>query len=136
MERGLLLASDGSDNAKFSIEQFIDQFPKHERIAEAHLAIASLFLQESPTNYDTANNSLIKGKAHAVRSTDKERADYLDFWINENSTQIDLIEFKGNSFVEKWPNSSHSPEIRMRLGEIFYINKRIFYMHIFMWLKS
>ena len=123
LERGLLLASDQSEKAKISIEQFIDEFPKHERIAEAHLAIASLFLQESPTNYDSANNSLTKGKAHAVRSSDKERADYLDFWINEHSTEIDQIELKGNSFVEKWPNSSHSPEIRMRLGEIFYINK-------------
>ena len=123
LERGLLLASDGSDNAKFSIEQFIDQFPKHERIAEAHLAIASLLLQESPTNYERANKSLITGKAHAVKSTDKERADYLDFWISENSSEIGAIEVKGNSFLEKWPNSSHSPEIRMRLGEIFYINK-------------
>ena len=52
LERGLLLASDQSEKAKISIEQFIDEFPKHERIAEAHLAIASLFLQESPTNYD------------------------------------------------------------------------------------
>ena len=123
LERGLLLTSKDSREAKRAIDVFIDEYPQHERIAEAHLAITSLFLLESPVNFEAAKISLEKGQAHAIRLTDKERADYLDFWIHENNSSIDLVESKGNEFVQKWPNSPHSPEIRMRLGEIFYLNK-------------
>ena len=50
LERGLLLTSTDTREAKRAIDVFIDEYPQHERIAEAHLAITSLLLLESPVN--------------------------------------------------------------------------------------
>jgi len=123
LERGLLLAAEQNANAKKAIEEFIDLYPKHERIAEAHLAITSLILLESPVDFELAKASLVKANNHAVKTVDKERLDYLRFWLEENSSNPQSASTIADEFVKKWPNSSYSPEIRMRQAELYYTSK-------------
>lgn len=123
LERGLLLASEQNIIAKKSIDEFIELYPQHDRIAEAYLAVTSLLLLESPVTYESVKSSLKKANDHSVKPIDKERVGYLSFWLEENSDNSEAANKHADEFVSKWPNSSYAPEIRMRQAEIFYANK-------------
>lgn len=123
LERGLLLASEQNTIAKKAIKEFIELYPQHDRIAEAYLAVTSLLLLESPVNYESVKASLKRANDYSVKPIDKERVDYLSFWLEENLDNSVAANKLADKFVSKWPNSSHAPEIRMRQAEIFYANK-------------
>ncbi|RZO13352.1 MAG: hypothetical protein EVB09_10660 [Verrucomicrobiaceae bacterium] len=123
IEQGLLLASEQNSSALSKLETFTTQFPQHPRTAEAHLAIAAINLLAFPPKTKSAREALSLARNFAITPTDKQRADYLAFWIEESAGNLaECLKF-GDSFIKKWPDSSQAPSIRMRQAELCFRNK-------------
>jgi len=123
LEQGLLLASEQNASALSKLETFTAQFPQHRRTAEAHLAIAAINLLAFPPKTKAARESLSLARNFATDPTDKRRADYLAFWIEESAGNLkESLKF-GDTFIKKWPDSPQSPSIRMRQAELCFRNK-------------
>ena len=123
LEQGLLLASEQNPAALSKLETFTAQFPQHERTAEAHLAITAINLLAFPPKTKAARESLSLARNFATDPTDKRRADYLAFWIEESAGNLKECLSFGDQFIKKWPNSPQSPSIRMRQAELCFRNK-------------
>lgn len=123
IEQGLLLASEQNSSALSKLETFTTQFPKHPRTAEAHLAIAAINLLAFPPKTKAAREALSLARNFAITPTDKQRADYLAFWIEESAGNLEECLKFGDSFIKKWPDSSQAPSVRMRQAELCFRNK-------------
>ena len=123
IEQGLLLASEQNPSALSKLETFTVQFPQHSRTAEAYLAIATIDLLAFPPKTKSAREALALARNYSTDPTDKMRADYLAFWIEESAGNLkDSLKF-GDYFIKKWPSSPQSPSIRMRQAELCFRNK-------------
>ena len=123
IEQGLLLASEQNPSALSKLETFTTQFPQHPRTAEAHLAIAAINLLAFPPKSKSAREALSLARNYAINPTDKKRADYLAFWIEESAGNLNECLKFGDSFIKKWPNSSQAPSVRMRQAELCFRNR-------------
>jgi tetratricopeptide (TPR) repeat protein len=122
LEQGLVQAAQGNQAAATSLRTFLRDFPNNKRASEAWVALSELAFHQSAPRLDEARAHL----AHALQSQPnaaaKERADYLNIWIEDAAGQTDDAKVVplANQFVHDHPASPFIPEVRMKLAEMYY----------------
>ncbi len=122
LERGLMQAGQGDAKAENSLRTFLRDFPRSKRISEAWVALAEMAFHASPPRLDEARANL----AHAMEShptaVARERADYLNIWIEDTPANIDEAKVLSlaTQFVRDHPDSAFVPDVRMKLAEAYY----------------
>jgi tetratricopeptide (TPR) repeat protein len=122
LEEGLSQAAQGNNQAAQTIENFLRQFPRHQRAAEAWVALAELAFHGAPPRFDDARKNLEKARASGPNAAATERADYLAIWIEDAAAESDPAKViaAATEFLRKYPGSPFLADVRMKLAETYY----------------
>lgn len=119
LDAALLAASHGDKHAADDLQNFVRQFPQHERVSEARVALAELAFHSSPPRLEEARTYLssISNPAPAA----EERRDYLLIWLEDarGGTAAKVIELAKN-FLQRHPHSKSAEDVRWKLAEVYY----------------
>jgi TolA-binding protein len=121
LEEGLLQAANGDKRARDSLQNFLRDFPQHERASEAWVALAELAFHASPPRMDEARKDLARAAESNPTAAAQERGDYLAIWIEDadggnDAKVIDLAK----RFLKHHATSRSEPDVRMKLAEVYY----------------
>src|SRR6266700_2337537 len=121
LEEGLMQAAKGDKKAAESLQRFIRDFPKNPRVSEAWVSLAELAFHFSPPRLDEARRNLARAADAKPTAAAAERADYLMIWIEDSAggNEAKVIEL-AKRFVDQYGASPFTPEVRMKLAEIYY----------------
>jgi tetratricopeptide (TPR) repeat protein len=122
LEEGLTQAAQGNTKAAETLQTFLREFPRHQRSAEAWVALAELAFHGVPANLEAAKKDLAHAAESGPNDAAKERADYLSIWIEDSAPNTDaarVIE-SANQFLRKYPTSPLVSDVRMKLAETYY----------------
>ena len=121
-EEGLTQAAQGNSKAASTIEDFIRQFPRHKRVAEAWVALAELAFHAAPPRFDEARKNLERARASGPNAAATERADYLTIWLEDAAPDSDPAKIiaAAENFLRKYPGSPFVADVRMKLAETYY----------------
>jgi tetratricopeptide (TPR) repeat protein len=121
LEEGLMQAAKGDPKAADSLRNFVRDFPRNQRVAEALVALAELAFHSIPPRLDDARKYIAQATASNPTAAAVERADYLMIWIEDSATGSDakVIEL-ANRFLQQHATSSFAPDVRMKLAETYY----------------
>jgi tetratricopeptide (TPR) repeat protein len=120
LEEGFTQAQAGDPRAGDTLELFIHHFPRHPRQNEARLALAELALQDG--DRDGVARYLQVVNASAPDAESAERAAYLAVFAADAETppaQSKVVQL-ARQFIERFPRSTWLPEVRMKLGQIYF----------------
>ena len=122
LERGLVQAAQGDAKAENSLRAFLRDFPKSKRVSEAWVALAEIAFHASPSRLDEARADLAHAMESQPTAVARERADYLNIWIEDAPAKIDELKVLSlaNQFVRDHPASAFIPDVRMKLAEAYY----------------
>lgn len=122
LEEGLTQAAQGNNKAAQTVADFLRQFPRHKRAAEAWVALAELAFHGAPPRLDEARKHLEKARASEPNAAATERADYLAIWIEDAAPDSDPAKViaAAAEFIRKYPGSSFVSDVRMKLAETYY----------------
>ncbi|HEX8077115.1 MAG TPA: tetratricopeptide repeat protein [Chthoniobacterales bacterium] len=122
LEEGLTQAGQGNSKAAQTLESFVNQFPRHKRLAEAWVALSELAFHAAPPRFDDARKNLEKARASAPNAAATERADYLSIWIADAVADSDPAKVitAATEFLRKYPASPFLSDVRMKLAETYY----------------
>jgi tetratricopeptide (TPR) repeat protein len=122
LEQGLTEAAQGNSTAAQTLEKFLNQFPRHKRIAEAWVALAELAFHGAPPRFDEARKNLGRARMSGPSAAAIERADYLTIWIEDAVPDSDPTKVisAAENFLRKYPASSFVADVRMKLAETYY----------------
>jgi TolA-binding protein len=120
LEEGLLQARSGDPRATATLETFVRDFPDNRRVAEAQLALAELVFAGG--DMDSASHLLQAAYVSASSNESREQADYLAIFIADSSPNRQDAEVLrlGRKFLDEWPSSHLRPQVRMKLGELYF----------------
>jgi len=121
LEAGLTEAGKNDPGAAALLKNFLREFPKSDRAAEAWLALAELAFHATPPRVDEARKDLAHAAESKPAAAAQERADYLAVWLEDatpggETKAIDLA----RKFVQQHDKSALLPSVRMKLGEIYF----------------
>ena len=122
LEEGLTQAAQGNGKAAQTLDNFVRQFPRHDRVGEAWVALAELAFHGAPPRFDEARKNLEKARSSNPNPAALERADYLAIWIEDATPDSDPGKVIGGAteFLRKYPSSTFLPDVRMKLAETYY----------------
>ncbi len=126
LEQGLFLAARSLSQAFETLSLFLDKFPNHARAADAHLALAELYLNEVPPKPVSAREHLNAATDYKLSQQQEESLDYIAVWIEESDGNHSAIIEQALRYLDHWPNSQRTPEIRLKLGGAYYQEKDYF----------
>jgi TolA-binding protein len=115
-------AAQGNSTAAQTLQNFLSQFPRHKRIAEAWVALAELAFHGAPPRFDEARKNLGRARISGPSAAAIERADYLTIWIEDAVPDSDPAKVisAAENFLRKYPASSFVADVRMKLAETYY----------------
>ncbi|MEP6670936.1 MAG: tetratricopeptide repeat protein [Chthoniobacter sp.] len=120
LEEGFAEARFGDPRAGDTIELFLHHFPKHPRQNEARVALAELALDNGDKS-GAAHYLQVVNSASPDAET-AERAAYLAVFLADAEAPPNapkLIEL-GRKFLHDFPHSTYLPDVRMKLGQIYF----------------
>jgi outer membrane protein assembly factor BamD (BamD/ComL family) len=122
LEEGLTQAAQGNNKATETLQNFLRQFPRHNRAAEAWVALAELAFHAAPARFDEARKNLDRARKSEPGPAAMERADYLAIWIEDAAPDGDAAKVisGANEFLRKYPASAFIADVRMKLAETYY----------------
>jgi TolA-binding protein len=122
LEEGLTQAAQGNNKAAQTVEDFLRQFPRHRRAAEAWVALAELAFHGAPPRFEEARKHLQKARTAGPNAAATERADYLAIWIEDAAPDSDPAKViaAAAEFIRKYPSSPFVSDARMKLAETYY----------------
>ena len=122
LEQGLVQAAQNDPRAANSLNNFVRDFPTNKRVSEAWVALAEIAFHASPPRLDEAAALLRRAMESHPTPLARERADYLNIWIEETSPNADSgkIISLANQFLRDHPNSNFTRDVRMKLAETYY----------------
>ena len=120
LEEGLLRARQADPKAETALQQFIRAFPDNPRVPEARLTLAEL----RHAAHDSAGASTylrVVNETPAPAPT-VEQSDYLAIFVADANTPPadDKVIALCRNFAARYPHSSRLPEVRMKLGQVFF----------------
>jgi outer membrane protein assembly factor BamD (BamD/ComL family) len=120
LEQGLVKARAGDAGAAAALQNFLRKYPAHPRRAEAQLALAELAYQQGRTA-----EAIVYVQAVAPANPSPEiagHAEYLAIFLEDakQPRNEDRVITLARSFIEKYPHSPLGPEVRMKLGQIYF----------------
>lgn len=120
LEQGLAQARERRPNADKTLRGFLKVLPNHPRAHEARLALAELAMSQG--SVDSASRWLkVAGEKPRDEASD-DRAAYLAIFLADSKTPRDDSEVirLGNAFVRDREKSPLVPEVRMKLGQVYF----------------
>jgi len=122
LEQGLTQAGHGDKKAIATLESFLKEFPKHQRAAEAFVALAEVAFHGVPPRFDEARKNLDLARKNQPNAAANERADYLAVWLEDAAPNADAVRVitAASDFVRKYPGSPFVADVRMKLAETYY----------------
>ena len=122
LEEGLSQARAGDSRAEATLQRFVRDFPDHPRRSEARLALAEIAIASKPPNPSGAQAYLKAAYETSPNQETEERAEYLAMLVadaagcrDEDKVIADCL-----AFIKKRPGSALVPEVRMKLGQVYY----------------
>ena len=121
LEAGLVEAAKGDPRATVSLNNFLREFPKSDRAADAWLALAELAFHAAPPRIEEARKDLVRAKDSKPSAGTEERADYLSIWLEDAAPggETKAIE-SARKFIQQNDKSPLLSSVRMKLGEIYF----------------
>ncbi|MCF6314564.1 MAG: tetratricopeptide repeat protein [Verrucomicrobiales bacterium] len=126
LEHGLFLASHSVTDAFAALSLFLKEHPEHARAADAHLALAELYLNEVPSKPVSAREHLEVAIDHPLTQAQQESLDYIAVWIEASDGNHSVLIEQALRYLDHWPHSQRAPEIRLKLGDAYYQEKDYF----------
>ncbi|MFK5920674.1 MAG: tetratricopeptide repeat protein [Verrucomicrobiota bacterium] len=126
LEQALFLAPQSVTQAFDRLALFLEKNPQAERTADAHLALAELYLNEVPPKPVSAREHLEAAAEVTMSQQQQESLDYIAVWIEESDGNHSGIIEQALRYLDHWPRSQRSAEIRMKLGAAYYQEKDYF----------
>jgi len=122
LEEGLTQAAQGNNKAAQTLENFVRQYPRHKRAAEAWVALAELAFHGAPPRFEEARKHLEKARSSPPSPAATERADYLAIWMDDAAPDSDAAKViaGASEFLRKYPASAFLADVRMKLAETYY----------------
>jgi TolA-binding protein len=120
LEHGLTQAREGRVDAEKTLRQFLKVLPNHSRAREARLALAELAMSKGST--DGASRWLKVASEKSKAEVEDDQAAYLAMFLADSKTPRDDSEVirLGNAFISDRGNSPLVPEVRMKLGQVYF----------------
>src|SRR5436853_1065341 len=114
-------AAKGDGKAAESLREFVRDFPRNPRVAEAWVALAELAFRATPARLDEARKDLARAADSKPTAAAAEHGDYLMIWIEdaESAKDTKVIEL-ANRFLQQHAASAFAPDVRMKLAETYY----------------
>jgi TolA-binding protein len=121
LEKGLVQAARGDQNAAESLRSFLRDFPNDKRASEAWVALAELAFHALPPRLDEARKDLTRAAGTKPTAMAAERSDYLLIWVEDstNTNDAKVIE-RAKEFLAQHGESKLAPEVRLKLAEEYY----------------
>jgi TolA-binding protein len=121
LEAGLTEAGKGDPRAVDSLNNFLREFPRSERAAEALVGLAELAFHAIPPRIDEARKDLRRAAETTPDPVAREHSDYLAIWLEDatpggETRAVDLAK----KFIQQHDRSTLLPSVRMKLGEIYF----------------
>lgn len=122
LEEGLTQAAQGNKKAAETLDNFLRQFPRHKRAAEAWVALAELAFHGAPPRFDDARKNIENARKSEPSPAANERADYLAIWIEDAAPNAEAAKViaRATEFLRKYPASPFLADVRMKLAETYY----------------
>ncbi|MDQ6807988.1 MAG: tetratricopeptide repeat protein [Verrucomicrobiota bacterium] len=122
LEAGLVQAAQGDKRATDSLQAFVRDFPRHQRVSEALVALAELSFHAAPPRIAEAQKYLERAAGSQPTALANERADYLRIWIADATPDPDKpsVIALSTQFLERYPESAVAGDVRMKLAEASY----------------
>ena len=122
-DKGLLEAKSGNAAADETLRRFLKQFPDHPETAQAYLIQAEIRMTGQPPDLNGARQAL-KEVAANVDSEVDEKADRIRFFVSafDPSQNARSVEALAQDYLQKYPDSPARPEVRLKLGELYFRN--------------
>ncbi len=117
--KGLLEAKTGQSSSDETLRTFAKEYRGHPKAPEAYLVLAELRLTEQPPDVAAARQALQKvGNDPNLQ----ERADRLKIFLaaSDPSQNAQAVEALAQEYLQKYPNSPNRPEVRLKLGEVYF----------------
>ena len=119
-ERAMLEAKTGSEQAEKNLRQFLIDFPEDPHKPQAYLALAEIAFTQSPSDRGQLKSELIQ-VATDESSTQEEKARLEFFSAADDSNQpVTTVSRLAQDFIQIYPHSHFRPEIRIKLGEVYF----------------
>ena len=87
LEAALLAASRKDAKAAELLRAFVNAFPQHPRISEAHVALAEWAFHAAPPQLKEAREALERASASQPTAAAVERGDYLRIWLEDAASR-------------------------------------------------
>jgi tetratricopeptide (TPR) repeat protein len=120
LEEGLLQARRHDSRAVETLQLFVRDFADHPRVTEAKIALAEIAFLAS----DVAGASKYLKAAYesSPAGEETERADYLALFLADAAPDRDdeKVITLGKKFLAEHGNSALKPEVRMKLGQVYF----------------
>ena len=119
-EKAMLQAKGGSAIAEKNLRQFLADFAEDPHRFRAHLALAEIAFTQSPSDRSRLKSELTQ-VATDDSPTQEEKA-RLEFFAAADDTNqpIANVSLLAQDFLQKYPHSHFRPEIRIKLGEVYF----------------
>ena len=120
LEEGLLRARQNDPKAETALQQFIRAFPENPRVPEAWLTLAEL--RHAGHDSAGADHYLQVVNASPAPTQTAEQSDYLAIFVADaaHPPADDQVIALCRSFITRHPTSPRLPEVRMKLGQVFF----------------
>jgi tetratricopeptide (TPR) repeat protein len=102
------------------LRQFLADFPNDPHVPRSHLALAEIAFKASPPDRSRVTAELTQvATEDSVTQEEKARLEF--FAAADDSNQpVTTISRLAQDFLQKYPHSRFRPEIRIKLGEVYF----------------
>ena len=120
--KGLQQAKSGNSSADETLRTLLQKFPSHPQATQARLVQAEIRLNGGPPNLDGARQALREVSEGSSDPSLDERADRLKFFsvAADPSQSVRSVQALAQEYIQKYPDSPSKPEVRLKLGEIYF----------------
>ncbi|MCX6967030.1 MAG: tetratricopeptide repeat protein [Verrucomicrobia bacterium] len=122
LEEGLLRTRQDDPKAEAALQQFIRTFPDNPRVPEAWLTLAERRHARQDPAGATAFLKVVNTSPLTTQTA--EQSDYLAIFVADaaNPPADDKVIALCRAFIERHPTSQRLPEVRMKMGQVFFRN--------------
>jgi tetratricopeptide (TPR) repeat protein len=119
-EKAMLEAKTGSPIAEKNLRKFLVDFPDDSHRSRAHLALAEIAFTQSPSDHSRLKSELTQVAAgDSVTQEEKARLEF-SAAADDTNQSIATVSRLAQDFLQKYPHSHFRPEIRIKLGEVYF----------------
>ena len=122
-DKGVLEAKAGNAAADETLKRFLKEFPDRPQKAQASLIQAEIRMTRQPPDLKGARQALsevaAKGDSNAGEEVDRIRFFAAAADPSQNARSVQAL---AQDYLQKYPDSPARPEVRLKLGELYFRN--------------